>query len=111
MKRVNENLPLHAGFINQFVVDPLPLQRLYYNDHISRSSTNNDVVRETTVRALKIAYEVNQDLPVVTYDLAIASKVVLPPENSGREISGKFGIFEFPVSREIYVGIPGNFLL
>ena len=65
----------------------LPLQRLCYNDPISRSSTNNDVVRKTTVRALKIVHEVNQDLPVVTYDLAIASKVVFPPENLGRQIS------------------------
>ena len=87
MKGVNENLPLHAGFISQFVADPLPLQRLCYNDPISRFSTHNYVVRETTIRALKIAYKVNQDLPVVTYDLAIASKVVFPPENSGREIS------------------------
>ena len=73
MKGVNENLPLHAGFISQFVVDSLPLQRLCYNDPTSRSSTNNDVVRETAVRALKIAYKVDQDLPVVTYNLAIAS--------------------------------------
>ena len=86
MKGVNENLPLHAGFISQFVVDPLPLQRLCYNDPISRSSTNNDVVRESSVRALKIAYKVKQDVPVVTYYLAK------------------------PVSREIYVGILGNFV-
>ena len=93
MKGIYENLPLLAGFISQFVVDPLPLQRLCYNDPISRFSTNNDVVRERTVRALKIAYKVNQDLAVVTYYLAIASKVVFPPGNSGREI---------------YVGIPEN---
>ena len=83
MKGVNENLPLQAGFISQFVVDPLPLQRLCYNDPISRSSTNNDV-RETTVRTLKIVHQVNQDFPVATYDVAIASKVVFPPGNSGR---------------------------
>ena len=93
MKGVNGNLRLHAGFISQFVVDPLPLQRLYYNGPTSRSSTNNDVVRETTVRALKIAYKVNQDLPVVTYNLPIASKDVFPPENSGREISRKIWHF------------------
>ena len=56
------------------VVDLLPLQRLCYNDPNSRSSTNNDVVRETTVRTLKITLEVNQEIAVVTYNLAIASK-------------------------------------
>ena len=60
--------------ISQFVVDPLPLQRLCYNDPISRSSTSNDVVRETMVRTLKIAHEVNQEFAVVTSDLAIASR-------------------------------------
>ena len=67
-------MPLYAGFISQFIVDDLPLQRLCYNDVIFRSPTNNDVVRKTIVRTLKIASEKNQEFAVVTYDLAIASK-------------------------------------
>ena len=40
---------------------------------------------------------------------ALSLKVVFFPGKAGREIYRKFGIFEFPISREIYVGIPGNF--
>ena len=74
VKGIHEHLPLYAGFISQFIVDYLPVQRLCYNDPISRSPTSSDVVRETMVRTLKIAQEANQEFAVVTYDLAIAQK-------------------------------------
>ena len=43
-------------------------------DPISKSPTQNDVVRETLQRSLNVAYETKQNYAVVTYDLAIASK-------------------------------------
>ena len=73
VKAINEKLPSYAGFISQFIVDDLPLQRLCHNDPIFRSPTNNDDVRETMDRTLKIASETNQEFAVITYDLAIAS--------------------------------------
>jgi len=68
------NTPLHAGFMSKYIQDPLPLQRVCYMDPISKSPTNNDVVRETMIRTLNIAKETGQDYAVVTYDLAIALK-------------------------------------
>ena len=68
------NTPLHAGFMSQFVKDSLPIQRICYMDPISRSPTNNDVVRETMVRTLNVAAETGQEYAVVTYDLAVALK-------------------------------------
>ena len=74
VKAIKQKLPLYADFISQFIVDDLPRQRLCHNDSIFRSSTSNDVVRETMVRTLKIANETNQEFAVITYDLAIAPK-------------------------------------
>ena len=74
IKLSDGNTPLHAGFINKFAKDPLPLQKICYMDPISRSPTNNDVVRETMVRTMNVAKETGQDYAVVTYDLAIALK-------------------------------------
>lgn len=68
------NTPLHAGFMSQFVKDHLPMQKICYMDPISRSPTNNDVVRETMVRTLNVAAETGQEYAVVTYDLAVALK-------------------------------------
>ena len=68
------NTPLHAGFMSKFIEDPLPLQRISYMDPISRSPTNNDVVRETMMRTISVAKETGQDYAVVTYDLAVALK-------------------------------------
>ena len=67
-------VPMHAGFISQYIKDPLPLQRICYMDPISSSPTNNDVVRETMVRTLNVVKEANQDFAIVTYDLAVAKK-------------------------------------
>ena len=36
---------------------------------------------------------------------------VFPPAKSGRKIYWKIWIFKYPASREIYVGIPGNFFI
>ncbi len=66
--------PFHAGFMSKFIKDPLPLQRICYMDPISKSPTNNDVVRETMIRTMNIAQETGQDYAIVTYDLAIALK-------------------------------------
>jgi len=68
------NTSLHAGFVSQFIKDPLPLQRISYMDPISRSPTNNDVVKETMIRTMNVAKETGQDYAVVTYDLAVALK-------------------------------------
>ena len=43
-------------------------------DPISKSPTNNDVVRETMMHTLSIAKETGRDYAVVTYDLAVALK-------------------------------------
>ncbi|KAK3890331.1 hypothetical protein Pcinc_005712 [Petrolisthes cinctipes] len=68
------NTPLHSGFISMYVKDPLPIQIICYVDPISRSPTNNDVVRETMVRTMSIAKETGQSYGIVTYDLAVAIK-------------------------------------
>lgn len=39
------NTPLYAGFMSQYIKDPLPIQHICYMDPISKSSTNNDVAR------------------------------------------------------------------
>ncbi|XP_030837116.1 uncharacterized protein LOC105437992 [Strongylocentrotus purpuratus] len=66
--------PLHAGFMSKYIQDSLPLQRICYMNPISRSPTNNDVVRETMIRSLNVAKETGQEHAVVTYDLAVALK-------------------------------------
>ena len=38
--------PLCASFMSKYIEDPLPLQLIFYMDPISRSPTNNDVVRD-----------------------------------------------------------------
>ena len=43
-------------------------------DPISKSPTNNEVVRETMIRTMNIAKETGQEYAIVTYDLAIALK-------------------------------------
>ena len=43
-------------------------------DPIISSPTRNDVVKETMIRSLRVAEEMNQTHAIVTYDLAIASK-------------------------------------
>ena len=68
------NTPLHAGVMSKYIKDPLPLQRICYMDTISRSPTNNDVVRETMIRSMNVAKETGQDYAVVTCDLAVALK-------------------------------------
>ena len=60
--------------MSKYINDPLPLQQICYMDPIPRSPTNNDVVKETMVRTLKIANETGQDYAVVTYDLQVALK-------------------------------------
>lgn len=70
----SKNLPMHAGFMSQFVKDPLPVHTICYMDPISSSPTNNDVVRETMIRTLNVAKEAGQEYAVVTYDLAVAKK-------------------------------------
>lgn len=66
--------PLHSGFISKYLKDTLPLQRICYMDPISRSPTNNDVVRETMIRTMSVAKETGQEYGIVTYDLAVALK-------------------------------------
>ena len=43
-------------------------------DPISRSPTNNDVVRETMISTQNIARQAGQGYAIVTYDLAVATK-------------------------------------
>ena len=43
-------------------------------DPISRSPTNNDVVRETMIRTQNIARQAGHEYAIVTYDLAVATK-------------------------------------
>lgn len=66
--------PLYAGYMSQYVSDPLPIQRICYMDPIPKSPTDNAVVRETMTRTLNVAKETGQDWAVVTYDLAVALK-------------------------------------
>ena len=66
--------PMHSGFMSKIMEDTLPLQRICYMDPISRSPTNNDVVRETMIRTINVAKETGQEYAVVTYDLAVALK-------------------------------------
>ena len=56
--------PMHSGFMSQNINDPLPIQRICYMDPILSSPTSNDVVRETMVRTLNVATEINQILPL-----------------------------------------------
>ena len=70
----SKDTPLYAGFMSKYINDPLPLQQICYMDPIPRSPTNNNVVKETMVRTLKIASETGQDYAVVTYDLQVALK-------------------------------------
>ena len=72
--KVGNCCALHDVFISKFINDPLPVQRICYMDPISRSPTNNDVVKETMVRTMNVAKETGQDYGVVTYDLAVALK-------------------------------------
>ena len=73
-KLQNGNTPLYAGFMNWFIKDTLPLQRIAYMEPIPRSPTNNDVVRETMIQSLTVVEEMGQDHALVTYDLAVALK-------------------------------------
>ena len=73
-KLMEGNTPLYAGFMSKYIEDPLPLQRICYMDPISRSPTNNDVVRETMIRTMNVANETGQEYAVVTYDLQVALK-------------------------------------
>ena len=73
-KLIDGDNPLHAGFVSKFIEDPLPLQKICYTDPISQSPTNNDVVRETMVRTMRVANETGQQYAVVTYDLQVALK-------------------------------------
>ncbi|ESO95159.1 hypothetical protein LOTGIDRAFT_160925 [Lottia gigantea] len=57
-----------------YIKDVLPMQRICYMDPISRSPTNNDVVKETMIRTMNVARETGQDYSIVTYDLAVALK-------------------------------------
>ncbi|KAJ8023701.1 hypothetical protein HOLleu_36211 [Holothuria leucospilota] len=66
--------PLHAGVLSQYISDTLPVQRICYMDSISRSPTNNDVVKETMMRSLRVARKTGQMFAIVTYDLAVARK-------------------------------------
>ena len=50
----------------KFVKDPLPLQRIYYIDPISKSPTDNAVVKETMVRTMNVAKETGQEYAIVT---------------------------------------------
>ena len=70
----SNDTPLYAGFMSKYINDPLPLQRICYMDPMPRSPTNNNVVKETMVRTLKIANETGQDYAVVTYDLQVGLK-------------------------------------
>jgi len=70
----NGDTPLHSGFISKYMKDTLPLQRICNMDQISRSPTNNDVVRETMIRTLRVAEETGQEYAVVTYDLVVSLK-------------------------------------
>ena len=71
---IRGNSPLYAGFMSKYIEDALPLQRICYMDPISRSPTNNDVVKETMIRTMNVANETGQDYAVVTYDLQVALK-------------------------------------
>ena len=66
--------PLHAGFMSNYIKDPLPVQRICYMDPIATSPTNNDVVKETMIRTINVARETGQEYAVVTYDLKVALK-------------------------------------
>lgn len=68
------NTSLHSGFVSMYIEGLLPIQRICYMDPISRSHTNNDVIRATMVRTMSMAEEARQRYVVVTYDLAIALK-------------------------------------
>ena len=73
-KLSESSVPLHAGFMSNYIRDPLPMQKICYMDPIPKSPTSNDVVRETMIRTPNVAKETGQDYAVVTYDLAIALK-------------------------------------
>lgn len=58
--------------MSKYIEDPLPLQRICYMDPISRSPTNNDVVRETMTRTMNVANETGQGYGIVPYDFQVA---------------------------------------
>ena len=70
----NKRLPLFHGLFSKFVVDNHPQTVVAYMEPISKSPTNNDVVRKTMLRSQEVVHEMKQDYTVVTYDLAIAIK-------------------------------------
>ena len=71
---LHRQLPLFHGFYSQFVTDDLPQQSVCYMDPIPLPPTRNDVVRDTMIRSLNVAKEVNQSYAIVSYDLAVAIK-------------------------------------
>lgn len=60
------------GFNHKITIDNSKQQIIDYLPQINESPTKYPVVRETMLRALKVAQECNQENIVVTYDLAIA---------------------------------------
>ena len=57
LRNVDRDTPLNSGFMSQFLDDPLPIQRICYMDPISKSPTDNTVVKETMIRTLNVAKE------------------------------------------------------
>ena len=67
-------LPLLPGYLTKFMKDNLPVQVITYLEPLMSSPTVNKVVKETMIRALAIAKEMQEEYAIVTYDLAVASK-------------------------------------
>lgn len=62
------------GFNCDRVVDDNPIQKIGYLPNLNMSPTSDSVVKETLEIAKNIANECDQDMIIVNYDLAIASK-------------------------------------
>ena len=59
-------------------------------DPISRSPTNNDVVRETMIRTMNVTNEMGPEYGIVTYDLQVALKVYCPKPMKLRKMGNTF---------------------
>ncbi|ESO88713.1 hypothetical protein LOTGIDRAFT_165497 [Lottia gigantea] len=84
------NTPLYAGFISMYIKDVLPMQRICYMDPISRSPTNNALVKENELLANVLEQKLYQrfllDLPEEEYGSVVLVMHTLPSNASQTEV-------------------------
>lgn len=69
-----EPTPMWVGFNVNIISDKSVMQKVFYLPPINASPTQNSVVYETMLRAIKASSECGQRYAEVNYGLAITSK-------------------------------------